>query len=106
MPQSWMKKYPDEEADYSAYVGSADRAAFLAMVGGESIGQIVLRRDWNGYEFVEDICVAAAAHRQGIGSAPKNGARVAGFAGLEWKRRITMCLPAGFMPGAAFASVG
>lgn len=105
-PQSWMKKYPDEEAGYSAYIGSADRAALLTMTGEESIGQIVLRCDWNSYGFAEDICVASAARRQGIDRALKNGCAQQGFAGFGWKRRITMCSPASFMPGAAFASVG
>lgn len=30
---------------------------------------LVLRADWNGYAYIEDICVVQAARGQGVGSA-------------------------------------
>ena len=44
-------------------------ALFLAYSDAECIGQIVLRKDWNKYAFVEDICVSKSSRGQGVGTA-------------------------------------
>ncbi len=62
----YLHSYP-EDVDYSQYIDSPDRAVFLAYSGSECIGRIVLRKEWNGYAFVEDICVSAASRGQGVG---------------------------------------
>ncbi len=67
--ERYLKTYPCDEVDYTAYIGSGDRAAFLCCDRTECIGQIVLRRDWNRYAFVEDLCVAAQHRRKGAGKA-------------------------------------
>ena len=67
--ERYLKTYPCDEVDYTAYIGSGDRAAFLCYNGTECIGQTVLRRDWNRYAFVEDLCVAAQHRRKGAGKA-------------------------------------
>lgn len=66
--QSYLKAYADDDRDYTAYIGNPDKAIFLAYSGSECVGQIVLRRDWNGYAFIEDICVAGLARGKGIGT--------------------------------------
>lgn len=66
--ERYLKTYPCDEVDYTAYIGSGDRAAFLCYDGTECIGQTVLRRDWNRYAFVEDLCVAAQHRRKGAGN--------------------------------------
>ena len=63
------KLYPVDDVDYAAYIDNPDRIADLAYDGDRCVGQIVLRRDWNGYAFIEDIAVARAARGQGVGSA-------------------------------------
>ena len=41
----------------------------MAYSDTECVGQIVLRKDWNKYAFVEDICVSKSNRGQGVGTA-------------------------------------
>ena len=63
-----MKSYPVENQDYAAYINNPNKAIFLAYYGAECVGQIILKRDWNRYAFIEDICVAKLTRGQGIGT--------------------------------------
>lgn len=65
---SHMKSYPDDTWDYAAYINNPDKTIFLAYSEDECIGQIVLKRDWNRYAFIEDICVAKSIRGQGTGT--------------------------------------
>lgn len=67
--QSYIKSYPNDICDYAVYINNPDKTVFFAYSGAECIGQIILKRDWNGYAFIEDICVAKSTRRQGIGTA-------------------------------------
>ena len=67
--QSYVHSYPNEDCDYSLYIDNPDKAVFLAYSDAECIGQIVLRKDWNKYAFVEDICVSKSSRGQGVGTA-------------------------------------
>lgn len=67
--QPYMKAYPDDTWDYAAYIDNPDKTIFLAYSEEQCIGQIVLRRDWNKYAFIEDICVAKSARGKGVGSS-------------------------------------
>ncbi len=67
--QSYMKVYPSDLCDYAVYIDNSDKTVFFAYSNAECIGQIILKRDWNRYAFIEDICVAKSARRQGIGSS-------------------------------------
>ncbi|MBP3604159.1 MAG: GNAT family N-acetyltransferase [Lachnospiraceae bacterium] len=64
-----LHSYPDEDGDYSLYIDNPDKAVFLAYFENECVGQIVLRKDWNKYAFVEDICVSKSSRGQGVGTA-------------------------------------
>lgn len=66
--RSYLKSYPNDDCDYTVYIDNPDKAIFLAYSDGECVGQIVLRREWNLYAFVEDICVAQTARSQGVGT--------------------------------------
>ncbi|MCH5286907.1 MAG: GNAT family N-acetyltransferase [Christensenellaceae bacterium] len=66
--QTRAKAYPNDPLDYAAYLKDSDKTIFLAYSGAECIGQIVLKRDWNQYAFIEDICVAQSARGQGVGT--------------------------------------
>ena len=65
----YLHLYPNEDCDYSLYIENPDKTVFLAYADKECVGQIVLRKDWNKYAFVEDICVSKSSRGQGIGSA-------------------------------------
>ena len=67
--QSYIKSYPNDPCDYTVYINNPDKIVFFAYSGAECIGQIILKRDWNRYAFIEDICVAKSARRQGVGTA-------------------------------------
>ncbi len=67
--ESYTKEYPDDDFDYASYIKNPDKAVFLAFLGDECVGQIVLKRDWNRYAFIEDICVAKSSRGQGVGTA-------------------------------------
>lgn len=67
--QSYMKGYADEPCDYAVYIDNSDKTVYFAYSDKECVGQIVLKRDWNGYAFIEDICVAKSARGQGVGTA-------------------------------------
>ena len=80
----YIKAYPNEDCDYSEYMEASDKAAFLAYSDGECIGQVILRKDWNQYAFIEDICVAKAARGKGVGSAMIRKA-------VEWAKEKKLC---------------
>lgn len=66
--QIYVKAYPNDDLDYAAYIDNNDKTIFLAYSDAECIGQIVLKRDWNKYAFIENICVAKSARGLGIGT--------------------------------------
>ena len=66
---SYLHSYPNDDCDYSHYIENPDKVVFLAYSDQECIGQIVLRKDWNRYAFIEDICVSKSSRGQGVGTA-------------------------------------
>ena len=82
--ESSTKAYPNDPVDYAAYIDAADRAAFLYYESGECLGQIILRRDWNRYAFVEDIAVAVSARGKGVGTALMQSA-------VKWAKKNDLC---------------
>ena len=67
--KSYLYSYPNEECDYSLYIENPDKVVFLAYSHKECVGQIVLRKDWNKYALIEDICVSKSSRGQGVGTA-------------------------------------
>lgn len=65
----YSKSYPNDDCDYSEYIDNPDKIIFLAYSEGTCVGQIVLRKEWNQYAFVEDICVSKDGRGQGVGTA-------------------------------------
>jgi streptothricin acetyltransferase len=61
------KRYGVDEFDPTGTIRSPDRAAYLAYMDGQVAGQILLRRNWNGYGYIEDIAVDVHFRRKGIG---------------------------------------
>ena len=64
--QPYIKEYPSDSFDYTVYIDNPDKIIFLAYSDAECVGQIVLKRDWNKYAFIEDICVAKSVRGQGF----------------------------------------
>ncbi|HDQ35162.1 MAG TPA: GNAT family N-acetyltransferase, partial [Chloroflexi bacterium] len=63
------KHTPPEVEDYTPYLTDPDKAIFLAYVDNQVVGQIVLRKYWNGYAYIQDLAVETQFRRQGIGRA-------------------------------------
>ncbi len=53
--KSYIKAYPNDLCDYEVYINNPDKTDFFAYSGIGCIGQIILKRDWNCYAFIEDI---------------------------------------------------
>lgn len=79
----YMKSYPNDDCDYSDYIHNPDKIVFLAYIENKCIGQIVLRRDWNLYAFIEDICVSQSARGKGVGTALMQRA-------VEWAKESSL----------------
>lgn len=65
----YSKTYENEREDYSDYIDNEDKVVFLAYSNEKCVGQIVLKKDWNQYVFVEDICVSGEERGKSIGTA-------------------------------------
>ncbi|NEW05723.1 GNAT family N-acetyltransferase [Paenibacillus sp. SYP-B3998] len=68
-----MKCYSDEQfeeasdVDFSAYIDNPDQIIYLAFAGNQAVGEIILKRNWNKYAYVEDIKVDKSYRRYGVG---------------------------------------
>ena len=47
----------DTIEDYSNYIGNPHQIIYIALVNNQVVGQIVLKRNWNKFAYVEDIKV-------------------------------------------------
>ena len=65
---SFTKSYPNDELDYSTYINNPDKMIYLAYVGNRIAGQLILRRNWNKYAYIEDIRVGNNYRRNNIGT--------------------------------------
>ena len=63
----YEKRYNIDERDLKSYISNSDRAIFLAYVDHHVVGQIIIRKNWNKYAYIEDLIVDVAYRRQGIG---------------------------------------
>jgi ribosomal protein S18 acetylase RimI-like enzyme len=63
----FVKSYPPEEIDYSSYIDNPEKNVYFAFIEGQLAGQIILRKNWNGYAYIEDIAVDCSFRRQGVG---------------------------------------
>ncbi|MGD2247188.1 MAG: GNAT family N-acetyltransferase [Candidatus Methanofastidiosia archaeon] len=63
----YKKKYKKDDIDYSEYINNPDKVIYLAYINDEIAGQIILRKNWNNYAYIEDISVDKKYRRKGIG---------------------------------------
>jgi len=64
---SYEKSYPNDERQREDYIDSPDKIVFLYYVDDECVGQVVLRKNWNGYVLIEDIAISKSHRGKGIG---------------------------------------
>ncbi len=62
------KKYNDEDLDLDDYIDMDDKTIFYATENGQVLGQVVIRKNWNRYCYIDDIGVKAEARRKNIGT--------------------------------------
>ncbi|MED1943914.1 MULTISPECIES: GNAT family N-acetyltransferase [Brevibacillus] len=68
-----IKSYDDEQleedtvGDYSNYIDNPDQIIYVALANNQVVGQIVLKRNWNKYAYVEDIKVDKQYRGYGVG---------------------------------------
>ena len=65
----YEKHYDYDDIDYTTYIGHPAKTAFLAYVDEQLAGQIILRKNWNNYAYIEHIAVDAKFRQQGLGRA-------------------------------------
>ena len=65
----YQKRYPVEELDYAPYLHHPDKAIFFAYADEQRAGQIIVRKNWNHYAYIEDIVVDTGFRRAGVGGA-------------------------------------
>ncbi len=81
-----FKSYPDDPFDYTAYMHNPEKVAYLAYHGRQNIGQIIVKRWWNRFAWVDDIRVARQYRQAGVGKklmdAAVSWARLYGYPGI------------------------
>jgi ribosomal protein S18 acetylase RimI-like enzyme len=65
----YEKRYPPNEVDYAAYINNPDQTVFFGYSGEKLAGELVIRRWWNNFAYIEDLTVKATFKRQGVGRA-------------------------------------
>ncbi|TFF86381.1 MAG: GNAT family N-acetyltransferase [Promethearchaeota archaeon] len=66
---SYEKQYAVDDINASEYIENENKAVFLSYLEKKCVGQIRVRKNWNGYCLIEDISVSQDHRRQGIGRA-------------------------------------
>lgn len=67
LAKTYEYKYPAEKIDLTEFIGNPKKTVLVIYAGNECHGHIRLRRNWNGFCFIENIAVAARYRGQGIG---------------------------------------
>jgi len=63
----YEKQYPHEVGEYDSYINQSNSAIFLAYMNEQIAGRVVLKKNWNGFGYVEDITVNRPYRKQGVG---------------------------------------
>ena len=63
------KRYPPDDFDYTTYPNDPEKGVFLAYVGRQIAGELLLRINWNRFAWVGGIGVDRKFRRMGIGRA-------------------------------------
>jgi GNAT superfamily N-acetyltransferase len=66
VPAVYTKTYPNDEFDYTTYIGNPTKTARIAYINSEPVGQVVPARWWNNLALTEDMRVDSKYRRTGI----------------------------------------
>ncbi|MBC6973148.1 GNAT family N-acetyltransferase [Bacillus sp. Xin] len=61
------KEEQENDLDYSEYVNNPDKIIYLAFINCQMIGMIIVKKNWNGFAYVEDIKVDKQFRQFGVG---------------------------------------
>jgi len=64
---SYTKRYKADDVDYSTYISDPDKMIYFTYSDDKVLGQIILRKTWNNYAYIEDIAVDAKFRNCDIG---------------------------------------
>lgn len=62
------KKYGKDKYVINEYITSEDKNIFFCYLNDRIVGQVIIRKNWNNYSYIEDITVDRHFRRIGIGS--------------------------------------
>lgn len=65
----YEKNYPYDEMDPRSFLNNPDQTVFLAYADDQPAGQIVVKKNWNGCAYIDDVLVDVHYRRRGIGRA-------------------------------------
>jgi len=80
----YIKSYPIDDERYEDYIDNPNQIIFFYYENGECFGQIIIRKNWNMYAYIQDIAVAKNTRGKGIGT--KLIHRV-----IEWAKNKDLC---------------
>jgi ribosomal protein S18 acetylase RimI-like enzyme len=63
------KHYQQDQIDPGNYQEHPNQTIFFAYIDGQLAGQIILRKNWNNFVYIEDIVVDIKFRRRGVGKA-------------------------------------
>ena len=102
----YTKQYRAEEFDSKYYLDHPDRAIFFAYLDEELAGEIRLRKNWNGYAYIDSIAVDSKYRHQGLGRAliqqAIEWAKTKGFPGLMLETQDNNVPACGFYERCGF----
>ncbi|MDP5273531.1 GNAT family N-acetyltransferase [Chengkuizengella axinellae] len=86
---TYIKEYPEDTIikDYSEFIDNPKQIIYLAFLGEKVVGQIILKKSWNHYAYIDYIIVDSQYRRDGIGQKlieqAKYWARTGGMPGIS-----------------------
>lgn len=81
---AFLKSYPDDKTDFENYINNSEKTIYFFYDNDNCVGQIVLRRNWNGYAFIEDIAVKKDFRGNGIGNELIKKS-------IQWAKQNNLC---------------
>lgn len=83
---AYKKVYEEDDIDSSDCIKNKNKTIYFAYVNDEIAGQIILKKYWNNYAYIDDIRVYEKFRKIGIGSAliekAKNWAKIKNLPGI------------------------
>lgn len=72
----YTKTYGVDEIDLNGYISTPKKVILYALSGNDVLGQIVIRKHWNKFCFIDDIAVRGSARQKGVASSLIDHAQV------------------------------